>query len=132
MRVRGFLKKLPLTILIDCGNTHNFIDPRISKQDDCFVHPCSSFEAIIANGGTLPCKGKCRNVRISIGDYILCSDMFSLPLGGCDVVLGAQWLCTLIPILWYFAKLSMQFSINGTKHTLWGLQLASLNLISSH
>ena len=87
---------------------------------------------MIANGGTLPYKGKCHNVRISMGDYNLCSDMFSLPLGGCDVVLGAQWLRTLGPILWDFAKLWMQFSINGTKHTLQGLQPGSLSLISLH
>ena len=31
MRVKGFFKKLPLTILIDFGSTHNFIDPRITK-----------------------------------------------------------------------------------------------------
>ena len=87
---------------------------------------------MIANGGTLPCKGKCHNVCISMGDYNLCSDMFSLPLGGCDVVLGTQWLHTLGPILWDFAKLWMQFSINGTKHTLRGLQPGSLSLISLH
>ena len=87
---------------------------------------------MIANGGTLPCKGKCHNVCIFIGYYNLRSDMFSLPLGGCDVVLGAQWLRTLGPILWDFAELWMQFSINGTKHTLRGLQPWSLSLISSH
>ena len=99
MPVKGFFKKLPLTILIDYGSTHNFIDPRIAKHADCFVHPCSSFELMIANGDTLPCKGKCRNVHISMGDYNLRSDMFALTLGGCDVVLGAQWLRTLGPIL---------------------------------
>ena len=59
MWVRGFFKKLPLTILIDSGSTHNFIDLRIAKQADCFIHPCSSFEVMIANGENLPCKGKC-------------------------------------------------------------------------
>ena len=87
---------------------------------------------MITNEGTLPCKGKWRNVGISIGDYKLCSNMFSFPLGGCDVVLGAQWLSTLGPILWDFAEIWMQFSINGKKHTLWGLQLGSLSIISLH
>ena len=58
--------------------------------------------------------------------------MFSLPLGRCDVVLGTQWLHTFGTILWDFAELWMQFSINGTKHTLRGLQLGSLGLISLH
>ena len=68
---------------------------------------------MVANGGTLPCKGKRRNVCISFGDYNLHSDMFAFPLGGCDVVLGAQWLRTFGPILWDFAELWMQFSVNG-------------------
>ena len=77
---------------------------------------------MISNGGTLPCKGKCQHVRISIGDYNLRFDMFALPLGECDVVLGARWLRTLGPILWDFAELWMEFSINGKKHTLKGSQ----------
>ena len=107
MQVKGFFNKLPLTILIDSGSTHNFIDPQIAKQDDLFVHPFSSSEVMIANGGTLSCKGKCHNVCISIGDYNLHSDIFSFPLGGCHVVLGAQWLRTLGPILWDFVELWM-------------------------
>ena len=69
MRVHGYFKKLPFTILIYSGSTHNFIDPRITKQVDCFFHPCSNFEVMISNWGTLPCEGKCRNVHISIEDY---------------------------------------------------------------
>ena len=113
MQVRGFFKKIPLRLLIDYGSTHNFIDPRITEQADCFLHHFSRFEVIISNGGTLPCKEKCCNVRISIGDYKFHFDMFAFPLGRCDMVLGAQWLCTLGLILWDFAELWMQFSING-------------------
>ena len=132
MQVKGFFKKIPLTILIDSGSTHNFIDPQIAKQADSFFHPCSIFKLMVANGSTLPCKGKCYNVCISIGDYKLCSNMFSMPLGGCDVILGTQWLRTLGPILWDFAELWMQFFVNGKKHTLKGLQPGSLGIISSH
>ena len=42
------------------------------------------------------------------------------------------WLRTLGPILWDFAELWMQFSINVTQHTLQGLQPGSLSLISLH
>ena len=58
--------------------------------------------------------------------------MFTLTLGGCDVVLGTQWLRTLGPILWDFAELWMQFSPDGHKQTLKGLQPGSLSIISSH
>ena len=58
--------------------------------------------------------------------------MFSLTLRGCDVVLGAQWLHKLEPILWYFVELWMQLSVNEKKHTLKGLQPRSLSIIGSH
>ena len=87
---------------------------------------------MVANGSILPCKGKCHNVCISIGYYNLCSNMFSMPLGGCDVILGTQWLRTLGPILWDFVEVWMQFSVNGKKNTLKGLQPGSLSTIISH
>ena len=91
------------------------IDPQIVKQVDCFVHPCSNFKVMISHGGTLPCKWKCHNVHIFIRDYNWYSDMFSFPLGGCDVVLGAQWLHTIRPILWDFTEIWMHFLVNGKK-----------------
>ena len=130
MQVKCFFKKIPLTILIDSGSTHNFIDSQISKQADSFVHPCSIFQVMVANGSTLPCKGKCRNVCISIGDYNLRSNMFVMPLGGCDVILGTQWLHTLGPIVWDLPELWLQFSVNGSKHTFNVLQPGSLSIIS--
>ena len=87
---------------------------------------------MVANGSTLPCKGKCCNVCISIEDYNLCSNMFSMSLGGCDVIMGAQWLRTLGPVLWDFVELWMQFLVNGKKHTFNGLQPRSLGIICSH
>ena len=72
------------------------------------------------------------NVRVSIGVYNLCFNMFSMPLGECDVILGTQWLRTLGTILWDFFELWMQFSFNGKKHTWKGLQPGSLSIICSH
>ena len=108
------------------------IDPHIAKQVDCFVHPCSSFKVMVSNGITLRCKGKCCSVCISIGDYKLHSNMFAIPLGGCSLVSGTQWLRTLGPILWDFAELWMHFLLNGKKHTFNGLQIGSLSITSSH
>ena len=131
MQVKGFFKNLPLTILIDFGSTHNFIETRIAKQDDCFVSPLSKFKVMIDNRGTLPCKGKCHNVCISIGDYNLHSNMFSFFLGRCDVVLGTQWLHTFGHILWDFSELWMQFSVNG-KNTHWRAYNQGLSASSFH
>ena len=87
---------------------------------------------MISNGVTLHYKWKCRNVCISIGYYNLHYDMFSLPLGSYDVALGAQGLRTLGSILWDFAELRMQFSVNEKTDTFKGLQPGYPIIMSSH
>ncbi|KAI5328349.1 hypothetical protein L3X38_027746 [Prunus dulcis] len=66
-------------------------------------------DAIIADGEQVQSKGCCVAVPLAIGTCVYTSDMFALPLGGCDIVLGVQWLRTLGPILWDFERLTMKF-----------------------
>ena len=64
---------------------------------------------MIANGGSMKCGWHYENMCLEIGDYHLKYHMFSIDMGGCDIVLGVEWLRTLDPILMYFKKLTMQF-----------------------
>ena len=68
---------------------------------------------MIANGGSMKCGGRCENVHVENGDYHLKSHMFSIDMGGYDIVLGADWLRTLGPILMVFKELTMQFDQEG-------------------
>ena len=45
-----------------------------------------------------------------------------LPLGGCDVLLGIQWLYPLGLIQWDFKKFTMQFAYHGRSVLLQGLK----------
>lgn len=65
-------------------------------------------------------------------DYKIQSDMYVLPLGDYDVVLGVQWMMKLGPILLYFYELWMQFKVKEYRYTLKELKEGSLQLISSH
>jgi hypothetical protein len=49
-------------------------------------------------------------------------DLYILPLAGCDVVMGIQWLRLLGPILWNFDDLSMVFQWGTRRCSLKGLQ----------
>jgi hypothetical protein len=55
----------------------------------------------------MKCGGRCENVHLQIGDYHLKSQMFVIDMGGCDIVLGTNWLRTLGPILMDFKDLTM-------------------------
>ena len=75
----------------------------------CFVWAVSNFHVQIADGGTMKCEGRCENVKLQMGDYHLKTHMFSINMGGCDIVLGVEWLRTLGLITMDFHELYMIF-----------------------
>jgi hypothetical protein len=58
--------------------------------------------------------------------------MFSIDMGGCDIVLGADWLRTLGPILMDFKELIMQFDQEGHQYKFQGIIASSPEIINSH
>ena len=58
----------------------------------CFVRAISNFQVQIADGGTMKCEGHCENVKLQMEDYQLKTHMFAIHMGGCDIVLGVDWL----------------------------------------
>ena len=77
-------------MLIDFGSTHNFIHCKLAKVLNCFVYLAPEFQAMIADGGTINCSGKCHNINLAMGEYVLNSRMIVIPMGGADVVIGVQ------------------------------------------
>jgi hypothetical protein len=109
LKLISYIKHQKVIILVDSGSTHNFIHRRIAQENHCHIHVINNFQIMIANGGSMKCGGKCENVCLQIGDYHLKSHMFPINMGGCYILLGADWLRTLGLILMYFKDLTMQF-----------------------
>jgi len=57
------------------------------------------------------------------------SDILLLLLGGCDLVLGVQWLSTLGIIKWDFDQLKMEFSYSGHPLTLRDIKVQKPRLL---
>jgi hypothetical protein len=132
LKLIGYIKHRKVIILVDSGNTHNFIHRRIAQETHCYIHAVNNFQIMIANGGSMKCGGRCENVRLQIGDCHLKSHMFAIDMGGCDIVLGADWLRTLGPILMDFQNLTMQFDQGGHQYKFQGITVGSPKVISSH
>ncbi|KAJ0028613.1 hypothetical protein Pint_35931 [Pistacia integerrima] len=120
MRVSGLLYNKPMSVLIDTGSTHNFLDPQIAKKTGLQVDDGAKFNVMVANGDTLSSTGRSKNTPLSIQGIPNSVDFYVLPLGGCDVVLGSHWLQTLGPILWDFNKMWMKFTQSGNHHQILG------------
>jgi hypothetical protein len=58
--------------------------------------------------------------------------MFAIEMGGCDIVLGVEWLWTLGPITTNFHELYMSFQHEGHHYTFKGITIGSPEIINSH
>ena len=88
LNIEGHIKKKKVIVLIDSGSTHNFFHCRVAKELNCFLYPAPEFQVMVENGGTINCYGKCHNIKLTMGEYVLNSLMLSIPMGGADGVLG--------------------------------------------
>lgn len=95
LKIWGFIRHQPIVLLIDSRNTHNFIHKQVAEDFYDYVRNVSNFQVLIANGGTMKCGGRCENIKLCMGYYHLKTRMFSIEMGGCDIVLSVEWLYTL-------------------------------------
>jgi hypothetical protein len=95
LKIEGYAKNKKVIVLIDSGSTHNFIHYKLAKALNCFVYLAPEFQVMIVDGGTINISGKCNNINLSMGEYVMNSPMIAMPMGGANVVLGIQWLQSL-------------------------------------
>jgi hypothetical protein len=110
MRLMGRIKGQPLVILIDTGSTHSFVDQNLAKRIQLPAQERSQLTVMVANGELISRPCCCTAVSFSLQGYDFQTNLHLLVLGGCDMVLGVNWLSTLGPILWDFIELTMKFT----------------------
>lgn len=62
---------------------------------------------MISNGSYIKFDCQYVNVRLQMGDYSLKTYMFIIELDGCGIILGVQWLQTLVLTTIHFCELCM-------------------------
>lgn len=98
-----------LLALLDSGSTDNFISKELAAHVGAPFSTGRRLRVTVANGDHVTCGGLLRHTAIAIGQESFVVDLYAIPLGGFDVVLGTRWLKTLGPILWDFERLYMSF-----------------------
>ena len=121
MKVMGRIKHKFFVILIDSGSTHNFINVALVSHLHINVDTSQVWEVKVANGDLIKTQGVCEEVSIWQGHEFLVH-LHVLLMGGCDLVLGTQWLGTLGVIQWDFKLLTMSFGYNHRQVLLQGLR----------
>lgn len=127
MKMTGYIGKSPISIPIDGGSTHNFLDPKTTKKLKCAPEPTQPILVFVANGSQLTSSQQCTKFKWKIGGFFFKDGVRILPLRGCDMVLGVQWLKQLGPTtLFDYNNLTIQFNYGGEIVQLQGLTRRSL------
>ncbi|XP_049345420.1 uncharacterized protein LOC125809928 [Solanum verrucosum] len=129
MRVTMSVKGKVVHVLIDTCSTHNFLDLNTAKKLGCVMIAISPFAVSVADGKKIQSNYVCKKLAWKMQGVSFDSDMLVLPIGGCNMVLGIQWLITLGDIMWNFRRLKMEFTIMGRKISLRGIQPAAVKMV---
>jgi hypothetical protein len=90
IKIEGYVKKKNVITLIDSNSTYNFINCKLAKLLSCFVFLAPECQAMIVDGGTINCSGKCHSIKLTVEEYLLDIPMIAIQMGGANVVLGVQ------------------------------------------
>nr|GFC43749.1 retrotransposable element Tf2 [Tanacetum cinerariifolium] len=85
MRVRGYVGKQPLHILIGCGSTHNFLDTYAAKILPCQSSVTTPLRVYVANGSKMVSSSEYNTFKWTLQGNEYEADYMLLPLGGCDM-----------------------------------------------
>ena len=115
LKLKCIIKKKPITILVDSGNTHNFLDPNTARQAGCKIEPTKPLWVIVADGTKICSRAVCTIFCWVVHGQPFVAQVRILPLSGCDVVLGIEWLKNINPVEMDFRRLGMSFVHQGKK-----------------
>nr|GEX99419.1 retrotransposon-related protein [Tanacetum cinerariifolium] len=87
MRVRGYVGKQLLHILVDSGSTHNFLDLSVAKKMGCKMRKMCPLQVSVANEQVMSSMYECKDFQWELQGKIFVADFIILPLGGCKMVL---------------------------------------------
>ncbi|XP_042037749.1 uncharacterized protein LOC121783641 [Salvia splendens] len=111
IRLQGKINDASISVLIDGGSTHNFIQPSVAEKLSLCVHPISPFRVFVGNGESLRCSHACLRTPITMQGYSFEIDLFILQVNGPDVILGVQWLQELGDVTKNYRNLTMKFGL---------------------
>jgi hypothetical protein len=102
-----------VSVLIDGGASHNFIDAALLKRRHIPTVEFEGFKVEVAGGSTMPCNRYIPGMKLTLGRHELVQDVYVMDLPDTNIILGVQWLSTLGPITTNYKTMEMSFVEEG-------------------
>ncbi|XP_038977535.1 uncharacterized protein LOC120108056 [Phoenix dactylifera] len=115
MRMTAWIGKHEVSLLVDNGSSHNFINPGALQRVGLKGAATEPFEVKVASGEGLKCQEVVKDVWLNIQGVRISADLHILQLVGLDVVLGNAWLRGIGKVVTDYNTMTMEFRLNGRK-----------------
>ena len=120
LKVEGKIGEGKLMIFINSVSTHCFLDEGTTKKLKCPLIDTQPLTVIVANGNKVMSRSACAGFCWEMQGEEFEADLRLLKLGGCDVVLGVDWMKHVSLICFDFNKTEVTFEKEGRRMTLIG------------
>ncbi|XP_026379637.1 uncharacterized protein LOC113274474 [Papaver somniferum] len=122
IKIQGTTRnKRTFTILIDSCSTHSFIDPEMARRSETWIKTTAALQVAVADGNKVLSDAMCPQLSWKMQGHPFVFDVRILELGGCDMVLGVDWMRNISPVKFDFKKMTVSFSQEGKEVELKGI-----------
>lgn len=109
LRARGTVHSQRVSVLIDSGATHNFIDAQMVEQRGIQTESFDGFLILVPGDQTMVCARYVPELLVTMGTYTLTDHFFVINIPDTNIILGAQWLITLGKVTTDWKALEMEW-----------------------
>lgn len=125
IKIKGKVRGKSLTVLIDTGATHTFLDPRVATDAGFELQEATVMEVAVANGSKMFSHQLCVEFTWEMQGTKFTYNPRILKLGGCDMVLGGDWLREYSLVVFDFKQLKISFAKEGNQVEISGFKKES-------
>jgi len=98
-----------VSILIDSGATHNFIDAHLVQRRGIPIDSFDGFSILVPGDRTMQCMQYVPSLSVTMGTYTLEDHFFVVDIPDTNIILGVQWLITLGKVTTDWKALQMEW-----------------------
>jgi hypothetical protein len=130
--MRGVLQGKKVSVLIDGGASHNFIDSTLLQRRHIPTVEFEGFKVEVVEGSTMPCNRYISGMKLTLGRNDLAHDFYVMDLLDTNIILGVQGLSTLGPITTNYKTMEMSFiEESGKKVLIKGISRNTTRVVTS-
>lgn len=87
MRIPVMVNRRRITILIDCGSTHSYLDSATAQDLQVAIETTHPWIVTVAGDHILVSREKCEKFSWQSEGHKFTTSLRIIPIGGCDVIL---------------------------------------------